>query len=63
MSRLDDAISQTAYVLDCLMTLRNIHDSGSCNDCGSIRVCQCKPKTGQQVRYNCPFWLPKGAEK
>lgn len=63
MSRLDDAISQTAYVLDCLMALRNIHECGSCNDCGIIRACQCKPKPGQQVRYNCPFWLPKGAEK
>ena len=62
MSRLDDAISQTAYILDCLMVLRNIYDSGSCNDCGSIRVCQCKPKLGQMVRYNCPFYEKEGEQ-
>lgn len=39
MSRLDDAIANVAYILDSLMALRNIHDSGSCNDCGIIMVC------------------------
>ena len=63
MSKLDDAISQTAYVLDCLMTLRNIHDSGSCNDCGIRSICKCKPQPGQIVRYNCPLWAKEGAEK
>lgn len=63
MSRLDDAISQTAYILDCLMALRNIHDSGSCNDCVVRDVCERKPKPGQMVRYNCPFYEKEGAEK
>jgi len=33
MGRLDDAIASTAYILDSLMALRNIHESGCCNDC------------------------------
>ncbi len=56
MSRLDDAISQTAYMLDCLMALRNIYNSGSCNDCGNEICCKYKPEPGQMVRYNCPFY-------
>lgn len=58
MSRLDDAISQTAYILDSLMALRNIYECGSCNDCkpNIKRVCPYKPKPGQLVRHNCPFW-------
>ena len=63
MSRLDESISNIAYILDCLMDLRNIHDSGNCNDCKtSVKlVCPYKPKPGQQVRYNCPFYA-KGEE-
>ena len=63
MSRLDDAIANTAYILDCLMALRNIHDSGSCNDCGISVICDFKPKLGQLVRYNCPFYEKEGEEK
>lgn len=63
MSRIDDAISNVAYILDSLMALRNIYNSGSCNDCGITSGCQCKPKPGQMVRYNCPFYEKKGAEK
>lgn len=55
---LNEAISNAAYILDSLMALRNIYDSGSCNDCKTSvkRVCPYKPKAGQQVRYNCPFY-------
>ena len=56
MSRLDDTISDVAYVLDCLMTLRNIVDSGSCNNCKLMRNCKHRPTLGKQVRYNCPFY-------
>ena len=57
MSRLDDAIVKTAYILDCLMALRNIQECGSCNDCGIAWACQMKPQRGQMVRSNCPFWV------
>jgi hypothetical protein len=43
MSRLDDAISNVAYILDTLKAYRNIVDSGDCNRCGKKRpasMCQ-----------------------
>ena len=55
MSRLDDAISNVAYILDSLMALRNIYRTGhDCNDCGNID-CEFNPDPGQQVRFNCPM--------
>ena len=38
-----------------LTALKEIWDSGDCNDCGN-RGCLYKPKLGQLVRYNCPFY-------
>ena len=59
MSRLDDAISNVAYILDSLMALRNIYQTGHhCNDCGN-RDCGYAPKPGQQIRFNCPLWRAK----
>ena len=56
MSRLDDAISDVAYILDSLMALRNIYQTGHhCNDCGN-RECGHAPDPGQQIRFNCPLW-------
>lgn len=55
MSRIDDIISDQAYILDCLMTLRDIFASGDCNEC-SAKHCEYAPKPGQMVRYNCPFF-------
>lgn len=62
MNRLDDTIANVAYILDSLMALRNIYDSGSCNDCGISAICNFKPKLGQMVRYNCPFYEREGEE-
>ena len=56
MSRLDDIISNVAYILDTLMAYRNIVDSGDCNRCGKKKNCEYAPKAGQLVRYNCPFY-------
>lgn len=56
MNRLDDAISNVAYILDTLMAYRNIVDSGDCNRCGKQKTCEYAPKPGQLVRYNCPFY-------
>ena len=63
MSKLDNAIADVAYILDSLMALREIHNSGSCNDCGTRSICKCKPKLGQLVRYNCPFWAKEGKKE
>lgn len=38
-----------------LKALKEIWDSGDCNDCGN-RGCLYKPKLGHLVRYNCPFY-------
>ena len=59
MSKLDDAIANTAYILDSLMALRNIQECGCCNNCGAARICKVKPKAGQVVRYNCPFYAER----
>lgn len=54
--RLDKAIADTAYILDCLMALRNIYETGCCNECTFAHGCTHEPKLGQMVRYNCPFF-------
>lgn len=57
MTKLDLAIAELGYVLDCLMTFRNIVQTGCCNDCrGMKEKCDYRPKPGQMVRYNCPFY-------
>lgn len=60
MSRLDEVIGNVGYILDCLRTLRNIQQTGCCNDCamgpGSHNPCGYRPMPGQMVRYNCPFY-------
>ena len=58
MSRIDDVIADQAYILDCLMALRNIYKTGNCNNCRQ-QNCEYIPDPGQQVRYNCPFFKRK----
>ena len=55
MNKLDDAIANTAYILDCLRNLRSIYETGDCNNC-EAKDCIYKPEVGQRVRYNCPFY-------
>lgn len=55
MARLDQEIARQAYILDCLMALRDIYKTGDCNICASRKDCEYIPKPGQMVRYNCPF--------
>lgn len=62
MNNLDRAIRDTAYILDSLMALRNIYQTGSCNECEAAKTCEYAPKPGQTVRYNCPFYRGAGAE-
>lgn len=56
MSRLDDAISNVAYILDTLIVYRNIAQTGDCNNCKKRKDCEYLPQVGEQVRINCPFY-------
>ena len=55
------AISETAYILECIATLKSIQASGDCNDCGD-KDCIYRPKPGKMVRYNCPLYERKKDE-
>lgn len=59
MSRLDDAIANVSYILDALITLRDIRKSGNCNVCDNKKKCTYVPKPGQLSRFNCPFFVHK----
>ena len=61
MDRLNKAISDVAYILDILILLRQIQQTGDCNICRN-RDCGYMPKAGQMVRYNCPFYKPYNPE-
>lgn len=56
MSRLDDAISDVAYILDTMIAYRNIIQKGNCHDCGERKDCEYLPQWGDQVRINCPLY-------
>lgn len=56
MSRLDDAISEIAYVLEALEAYRQIERTGNCNSCSESKNCKYRPKWGELTRYNCPFY-------
>ena len=53
---LDDVILDIDYILESLILLRNLEESGDCNHCGN-KECEWKPKTGQLIRYNCPHYV------
>lgn len=59
-NKLNETIADVSYVLDCLRALRNICESGDCNNCKVSNACEVKPKAGQMVRYNCPFYVKDG---
>lgn len=63
MSRLDDAISNVAYILDSLRVYRDIVKAGDCNTCKISSTCPYVPKAGQLVRYNCPLHVKAEQEK
>ena len=54
MIRLDDAIRDVGYILDCLKALRSIWETGhDCNTC--TKTCDYR-QWGRQVTWNCPLW-------
>lgn len=55
MDRLKKAISDVAYILDSLILLQQIQQTGDCNICKN-RDCGYMPKAGRMVRFNCPFY-------
>lgn len=56
MSRLDDVISDVGYIMDVLITYRDIVNHGDCNTCEKYKTCEHAPELGELVRYNCPFY-------
>jgi len=56
MSRLDDSISYVASILDNLTAYRRITQMPNCNDCGTAKTCEVRPKWGEPLRFNCPLW-------
>lgn len=55
MSRLDDTISDVAYILDTLRAYEKIIQCGNCNTCDN-KDCKWDPDPGQLIRYNCPHY-------
>lgn len=53
--RLNKTMSDIAYILDSLILLKQIQNTGDCNVCKN-KECKYEPKVGQMVRYNCPFY-------
>ena len=58
MKRIDNAISDIAYILDSLIALRNIQSLNNCNTCLN-KLCKYRPQLGEQVRYNCAHYDEK----
>ena len=61
MDKLNKAISDVSCILDNLILLREIQQSGDCNICKN-KDCGYMPKPGQMVRYNCPFYKKAKSE-
>lgn len=60
MRTIDKYIASIDYIRDYLVACREIMDSGCCNDCSKMRVCEYMPEVGKLVRYNCPFYEREG---
>ena len=59
---LNKTIADVAYILDSLILLQRIQQTGDCNICKN-RECGYMPKVGQMVRYNCPFYKAEKEEE
>lgn len=58
-NQIDMLIQQKRYETECLILLKKIMESGDCNACAASKECGYKPKLGELVRYNCPFYKDK----
>lgn len=57
MNKLDVVIANISYLLEVLRSYKEIIKSGNCNTCDYKLTCDYRPKAGQLVRYNCPFYV------
>ena len=49
------------YAADCIRYYERIATLPNCNDCGmSSKGCMYLPTWGEEVRINCPHWIPEG---
>lgn len=48
-----ECASDHRQLMEWLKALKEIWDSGDCNDCLHSKNCTIRPKLGQMVRYNC----------
>ena len=48
-----ECASDHRQLAEWLKALKEIWDSGDCNDCLHQKNCTIRPKLGQMVRYNC----------
>lgn len=62
MDKLDNAIKNVSYILDCLVAYRDLIGLGDCNNCKYKNACNLKPAPGEFVRINCPYYEGKGKE-
>ena len=51
-----ECASEHRQLAEWLKALKEIWDSGDCNDCRNGQ-CEWKPKLGHLVRYNCPYYV------
>lgn len=51
-----ECASEHRQLAEWLKVLKEIWDSGCCNDCRNGQ-CKWKPKLGQFVRFNCPHYV------
>lgn len=63
MNRLNKAIADVAYILDTLIAYRNIVQTGDCNRCKIKKECGACPRPGEQVRYNCMFYVSEEGDQ
>lgn len=59
---LDATIDYVDYILDCLIALKEIQNTGDCNTCKD-KWCIYRPKLGETVRYNCMYYEPMEEKK
>lgn len=55
-STCDECAKEHRQLAEWLKCLKEIWDSGDCNDCRNGQ-CEWKPKLGQLVRFNCPHYV------
>lgn len=53
IERMQKYLEENRQLAEWLRALKEIWDSGDCNDCSHQHNCTIRPKLGQLVRFNC----------